>query len=1320
MNIEPFQPNDDLNLDPQVDDLPQPARNWADVEDEPMQEGKHEDPRSQQVLCNDEDYAGRFLHLQHLLGYEQGLPDGFYDDPQGRYAALQRILKSQLGQANAARAKLSAAAKPQETKTQPPKGRQANGSNGRESNKPKPARQQVGKPPRQARSAKRPAKTERAALPETPKVAAKACDDATKPKVEAKTPSRSETIVRKESEPGVLNGFPHKLDAFSDIQLVIWKKELTRIENSYRVSVSNGPADQLAAIQNLKLSSSSPTGTFNNHTLQAACRSALRVHALSWALKRGHTHLAEIYGSEASLTFIHHVNLELKAAGWGGKLQLDQVGEPRSAKDTNARKTFLATSQASFVLAVDVYDTNDVKKPDSFNRNITSMCPQAKNLYMIGMVMDGLAGSCPGYVWVAEGNKRLFSIGGSPAIKQSYPAWKDVDSHATDCAWYTDRTFTMSPSVAMSGIVFNLNQPFSTDAPEVVPRRYQYEKYAVWQSFFHRMYNSLSGSQPMILLDRTILDTGIAKFAVKSHSEFTYSSIFSYFSEKLNNPQWKALSDLLGYDNDQVAVHMTNLVLHTKHKQHLVSFPQHHAYANKYRAVNRNAMFTSEKIETGPIAWIRRHPLLSKIAASVGFGVVLLLLRKIIRNAVASMVQTTAVHVALISPLLEESVKHIPYIGKLVTAAIIGYETYRDRTTITTEQQVLRAAMHLVAGLLPWRWGLVLHTIWNIVCMLPQNVMIPGSLFQEYQDAMFSSPDAAGLASEVKQLDCPDHFVSSPPSLDVCAFKPAEQRTVHGRIYDVEDDQVLSRVVDNLTPCAPSEKIYLAAAFNGPSMWKSPVMKNSEFVALTLVYGRLATDLPGNSKAINQAWNCSDTMVMLSRCFDIKTTNIDYWYGEWKNHVQSTSKWKKYEQYWPERGQFTFSDSRVRRAVHKIQIMPKTDEVLLNKNEKKAIPRPIDNVHPLVAFITGPLDFMMKQSLFRHATVSDITTYQLVHHHNSTPFYWVPCLGFTQEDLTTLMNQFDNCISGFLLLSHGDDALLLRKDGMFYQAFEADLSSCDRSLTFPAMNFESQLFDMVLTKHRAPIEWKNANQIAFHLSGASRIVGDYTVDLDCDHQRPTGCTRTSLGNTILAAVPYIDMFFNHPSEFHSLFDPLTDSSALFLQYGMVVKAKLTDNYASRSHFPVCTFLKGIWLPSTIGLTWVRLPSMALKMFKSLKPLYQIVRKNKRDRMTLHEARTRYFHVVAQSYKPFVLPPGVHEWVDKWALDTPIFSRYQTEGRVSPGNLACSLNESEAIRLLSLHYNVDQDTYIDWIACISSLSPGSASIHPMWMALAADY
>ena len=170
---------------------------------------------------------------------------------------------------------------------------------------------------------------------------------------------------------------------------------------------------------------------------------------------------------------------------------------------------------------------------------------------------------------------------------------------------------------------------------------------------------------------------------------------------------------------------------------------------------------------------------------------------------------------------------------------------------------------------------------------------------------------------------------------------------------------------------------------------------------------------------------------------------------------------------------------------------------------------------------------------------------------------------------------------------------------------------------------------------------------------------------------------------------------------------------------MVVKAKTCSS--DLSDFPIATFLKGIWLPAITGeYVWTRLPSMALKMFKTTKPIEHIVRRNKRDKVTLQQARTRYFHVIAQSLAPFTLPPGVHEFVIRWRPATPLFSRYKLDGRVEPGANRWLLDYHRSVQKLCTHYRCPPEVYHSWISLMRRVEPGEAHVHLMWMLLAQDY
>ena len=130
--------------------------------------------------------------------------------------------------------------------------------------------------------------------------------------------------------------------------------------------------------------------------------------------------------------------------------------------------------------------------------------------------------------------------------------------------------------------------------------------------------------------------------------------------------------------------------------------------------------------------------------------------------------------------------------------------------------------------------------------------------------------------------------------------------------------------------------------------------------------------------------------------------------------------------------------------------------------------------------------------------------------------------------------------------------------------------------------------------------------------------------------------------------------------------------------------------------------------------------MALKMFKTTKPIEHIVRRNKRDRVTLQQARIRYFHVIAQSLAPFTLPPGVHEFVTRWRPATPLFSRYKLDGRVEPGATRWLLDHHRSVEKLCTHYRCPPEVYHSWISLMRRVEPGEAYVHPMWMLLAQDY
>ena len=183
-----------------------------------------------------------------------------------------------------------------------------------------------------------------------------------------------------------------------------------------KVSYATGPTDQLQRIKDIGLPvHANPQGTANEHTLLAACRATLRLHAVAKGFFEGHTHLAEINGRDVTARHVSHFNSKLRGLGWMGEVKLDNVWHKPTAKQEAHCISSVAGSQASYVILVDHYRKTET--PGLFLANVRKRCPNVRSGYWITMRMLGHAGVGPAYAWIALPNgERRVAIGTTPPL----------------------------------------------------------------------------------------------------------------------------------------------------------------------------------------------------------------------------------------------------------------------------------------------------------------------------------------------------------------------------------------------------------------------------------------------------------------------------------------------------------------------------------------------------------------------------------------------------------------------------------------------------------------------------------------------------------------------------------------------------------------------------------------------------------------------------------------------------------------------------------------------------------------------------------------
>jgi len=708
----------------------------------------------------------------------------------------------------------------------------------------------------------------------------------------------------------------------------------------------------------------------------------------------------------------------------------------------------------------------------------------------------------------------------------------------------------------------------------------------------------------------------------------------------------------------------------------------------------------------------------------------------------SNMVISTVVN----GPLLEESCKRFPLaIGTITRFGIPLYEALRqalvDPESNFFAELIWRTALHETCARLPLGYGLIVHSAWNAVVMchfgsgpalpamtvglLPLLAMMAFGSFTVYMREQNES------ASEIEQFVHSQVGVSRPisssaiPLISAPPLAPADLRTASDRtlLYEKEpvyNEREAARILGGQTPLFNGQT-YWTLSFNGPSVWTPPSKEDDyqhTLLMLTKLGKRLLNHYGTEVRPRPYEWSTYGTVALtrMLKLVDPIQGSWDDQFAGWVQHQRDQGKFDKYKSLIPVHVSLIKRDRALITATATIQIMSKKDEVLLLKcsNSKGRVPRPIDNVQPLAALVTGPLDWAVTNCLKRPGDHDDKwATFELLR-----GFYWFPALGWTEGDLSDSLEfcRHRNCLA---LYAHGDDAAFFRfVDGDVF-ALEIDLSSCDRSLTGPALEAEERfIHDVLLMSGQKDERWKVAEWAAARLSRARRKCGKWEMTFGKgDGQRPTGCTRTSLMNTVLASVPYVSAILRGIDLFNLDLVRIQD---YFLTFGLVVKVKL--HHGTKQQPPLCTFLKGVWLRDTEDrLTWVRLPSLALKFFKSRQPPAVLTRLTRREIVPAAEASRRFWIMGAKSWRPYTHVWGLREFMDKWAaydMEFP-FSDLKKTYRVQQASYE-RIIDAEQTLLLAAHYQCPPSMLEDWLAELVHLEPGALSNHPVWMLLGRDY
>lgn len=532
----------------------------------------------------------------------------------------------------------------------------------------------------------------------------------------------------------------------------------------------------------------------------------------------------------------------------------------------------------------------------------------------------------------------------------------------------------------------------------------------------------------------------------------------------------------------------------------------------------------------------------------------------------------------------------------------------------------------------------------------------------------------------------------APTDKGVVAFLP-EQGIVPKQVYPfyppVEVCQELPyRNTIVLTEESTTTCIYHIIVPNYPLY--SPA--SSDHNRTAVVMARILADPPSTADAQEDAWR-----PLLHMPLDSVTRSppLDFYKEriKWLAHIDDPAKKRRIQ-----RAMADLDDNpqRVGRGILKsTQLQVKTDEVLLSPGRMK--PRAIANVGPHAQALLGPEVYGTSRRLKKDWSVIP-TRYETGKGWSRIWISW----GSTSTDMSlTLWMQevLHSQSNNVYVLVAGDDSLVATNHEGLITFYESDVSMIDQSLSRGPLQFEYRIMRRKGASREVVNQLYKLAHSTYKMHG--RRGGTISVDRSERPTRDTGGADTTQGNSSVMIGAWIHHFRIH--------EPDTTSEAIvetMRTLGLKLKIRTTTNPE------LCSFLKGKWYRTHVGLVWGPLPSRVLKMGKTLQN--PCVSYRTRDYPT---ACLKHMEAVADSYRPFMRVPLVRVLVERFARghDVPLDAwKVQAEGSYS--GLAVEDLESAAE-----WYGVDPGQIEELEQLLATAPLFSMVKHPLWARLAArDY
>lgn len=371
-----------------------------------------------------------------------------------------------------------------------------------------------------------------------------------------------------------------------------------------------------------------------------------------------------------------------------------------------------------------------------------------------------------------------------------------------------------------------------------------------------------------------------------------------------------------------------------------------------------------------------------------------------------------------------------------------------------------------------------------------------------------------------------------------------------------------------------------------------------------------------------------------------------------------------------------------------VEIMVKSDEYLV-RPDFEFKPRVIAAVNPLVQCATGPILRVATARLHRQWSLAKpVLTYAKL------DYYILFCAGLTDMEIGAALDKFlaNPCV---IICVCGDDSVVFVHSSTHRTViYENDMSMFDQSQSTAILNVEYRQLE-ALGVGEEVIQWlrstSRAPYIYTHPSGETLRIRRTLRPF-----RDTGAGDTSLGNSIVCAIPWMELLTRR------LFWDAEGLIDAFAQRGFKAKARIWTDWQRVG------FLKGKWYTTIFGdHVWAPLPSRFLKMGKVAKD----PRLKPKD--DLQGAILDFAQSIASTYQQYGQVPLIRTYVDKYYVCGHPTAHQQLEWMVK-GTRAVLLDPLDEV---AQYYDVDKSWFQEVESMISQSVLFTFLEHPLFHTLA---